>query len=328
MKSSPKINWGIVATGSIAHQFADALAVIPEANLQVVFSRKMETARDFAEEYSVPHFTNRMEEFLATPGLDVVYVATPHNYHIQAVLACLNADIHVLCEKPMGINKTQVEAMVTTARQKNVFLMEAMWTHCYPGMAKVLELVNDGAIGDIRQIKSDFCFRGDWNPKGRHLNLDLAGGSLLDLGVYNIFLSQLICGVYPTKITGDAFIGETGVDEQAAFVLQYPGGILSLASCSVQTETVQEAYIYGTKGHIHIPKFWQPDQIELVKGDKTETFHFKRFGNGYTYEVLEVHQCLMDGKKESSVVPHKRSLEVVEIMDTLRAQWNLTYPGE
>lgn len=327
MKKTKTIKWGVIGTGNISHQFANALSVIDDAEIVSVLSRTPENAAKFATEYNIPYSEHDINTFLSLE-IDIVYVGIPHNYHKEAVLECIKAGKNVLCEKPMGLNASEVKQMVDAAKAQNVFLMEAMWSHFFPAMEKLRELLLENTIGEVRLIKSDFCFRGDWNPTGRHLNKDLAGGALLDLGVYNIYFSQFVMNETPVKITGDAYIGSTGVDEQCAFTLKYKEGQLAISTCSLRTETLQDAYIYGTDGYIHIPKFWQPDAIILHKNNTETKFEFTRFGNGYTYEILSAHACLNDQKKENPIITLEKSLDVIQIMDELRAQWNLSYPSE
>ncbi len=328
MKADRKIKWGIVATGRIAHLLADALSVIPEAELYAVCSRSNKSAKQFAKSYSIPHFTNDIDKFLALPELDVVYIATPHNFHVEPTLKALNAGKHVLCEKPMGINQVESQKMIDLAQNNKVFLMEAVWMCFFPAIQKALELVASGEIGTIKQIKSDFSFKAEFNPEHRLFNPNLAGGALLDLGVYNIYFSQLICPSMPIEIAGLAHIGSTQVDETSAFVLKYADDIIAQGNCSVVTESTKDAYILGSDGYLHIPQFWNPDKVHVVKGDKTETFAFDRFGNGYTYEILEVHECIRKGKTQSDIVSHQHSLRVIQIMDKLREKWKLRYPAE
>ncbi len=324
-----RIRWGIISTGSIAHKFAHGLAALKDAELVAVGSRSKESADRFGEELSVPHRHASYDALAQDPNVDVVYIGTPHPYHKDNTLLCLNNDKAVLCEKPFAINSAEVAEMVACARDRKLFLMEAMWTHYFPAMAKVRELIGEGAIGEVRLLEAKFCFRSGWNPEGRLLDPELGGGALLDVGVYTVALAYMIFDRSPIHITSMAHIGETGVDEQASVLLGYDDGAIANLTCAVRTTTSHEAVIYGTDGWIEIPPlFWQPDRIILNSKGKEETMTFDRLGNGYSFEAVEVMTCLREGKLESEIVPLDRSIAVMDTMDKVRAQWGLKYPME
>ena len=325
-----KIHWGIVGTGSIARQFAKALGVLKDAELTAVSSRRQETADKFGEEFSTPHRHVGVEGLASDRDVDVVYIATPHPMHVKDTLACLDGGKAVLCEKPFAMNASEAGKMVERAREKGLFLMEAMWTHFFPAMAKVREIVASGAIGEVRLVEADFCFRCGWNPEGRLLNPELGGGALLDVGVYNVALAQMIYGRKPARISSMAHLGETGVDEQSSAILGYEDGAMAVLTCAIRTTTPNEAAVYGTDGFIKIPAmFCQPDRIVVKRGtEREEEMNFKRLRNGYTYEAMEVMQCLRNGVLESRIVPLAMSMEIMETMDEIRRQWGLVYPIE
>lgn len=325
-----KIRWGIIGTGKIAHHFARGLGVLEDAELVAVASRAEESAEKFAAEFDVPHRHVGAEAIVSDRDVDIVYVATPHPMHKDDTIKCLEGGKAVLCEKSFAMNSSEVMQMINCARKKGLFLMEAMWTRFFPAMAKVRELLASGTIGEIRLVEASFCFRCEWKPEDRLLNPALGGGALLDVGVYNIALAQMIYGRGPVHISSQAHIGRTGVDEQSSIILGYENGEMAALTCAVRTSTIHEAVIYGTDGYIRIPHmFWQPDRI-IVKtgqGEKKE-IKFNRLGNGYNYEAAEVMQCLRDGKIESPIMPLEASLSIMKTMDQIRRQWNLVYPME
>ena len=247
-----KIRWGILATGRIAHKFALGLSVLPDAELIAVGSRAQETADAFADRWEVPHRHATYAGLAADPDVAVVYVATPHAFHKQNSLLCLEAGKAVLCEKPMAINAREVEQIVACARGRGLFLMEAMWTRFLPAICKVRELLAEGVLGQVRMVRADFCFRSPWNPEGRLLNPALGGGALLDVGVYTVALAFMVFGGPPAEVTGMTHIGETGVDEQSAMILGYDGGRLAVLACAVRAQAPMEAHIIGTAGWIRI----------------------------------------------------------------------------
>jgi dihydrodiol dehydrogenase / D-xylose 1-dehydrogenase (NADP) len=327
---SDTIRWGIIGTGFIAHQFARGLAVLNDARLVAVASRTKESADKFADEFGVEHRHVGVEELAGNENVDVVYVATPNTKHKDNTLSCLNGGKAVLCEKPFCINASEAAEMVEHAREKGLFLMEAMWTLCFPAMAKVREIISSGAIGEVRQVHSNFSFRGEWEPDGLLLNPDFGGGALLDVGVYNIALAQMVYQREPTRISGMAHLGETGVDEQSSVTFGYDNGALAILTSAIRTETSQDAAIYGTDGYIKIPHtFWQPERIivKTSQGEERE-LKFDRVGNGYNYEAAEVMRCLREGCLESRVLPLDTSVAIMRTMDTIRKQWGLAYPME
>ena len=327
---STMIRWGIVGTGFIAHQFARGLAVLNDARLLAVASRTKESADKFAEEFDITHRHVGVKQLAANEEVDVVYVATPNPMHKGNTLECLNGGKAVLCEKPFCINASEATEMAEQSREKGLFLMEAMWTLCFPAMAKVREIISSGAIGDIRQVHSNFSFRCEWDPDGILLNPYLGGGALLDVGVYNVALAQMVYQREPTRISGMAHLGKTGVDEQSSVTLGYDNGALAVLTSAIRTETNQESAIYGTDGYIKVPHmFWQPDLI-IVKTSQNEEreFKFDRVGNGYNYEAAEVMRCLRNGCLESRILPLSTSVAIMRTMDSIREQWGLVYPME
>lgn len=324
-----KIRWGIVGTGFIAHLFAEGLSVLEDAELIAVSSRSKESAERFGDEFQVPHRHVGTQAIASDGAVDVVYVATPHPMHKEVTLACLDAGQAVLCEKPFAMNAGEARQMVSRAREKGVFLMEAMWTRFFPAMVRIRELLEAKAIGDIQLVRSDFCFRAEWNPQGRLLNRELGGGALLDVGVYNMALAFMVFQRPPDRIRSMAHIGPTGVDEQSSVILGYEGGAMAVSTCAIRTATPNEAFVFGTAGSIRIPHmFWQPDRIVVRTGEEEKELSFRRLGNGYNYEAAEVMRLLRSGELESPVIPLDESVAIMETMDAIRQQWGLVYPME
>jgi len=328
MPSYEKVRWGILGCGNIARKFAEGLKAVDDAELVACGSRTQDNADAFGEQFDVPRRHAGYDALAADKGVDAIYVATPHVLHKDNTMLCLKHGKAVLCEKPFAINAAQAREAIDLARSKKRFLMEAMWTRFLPVMCKVRELLSDGAVGDVRMVTADFAFRAGWNPEGRLLNPALGGGGLLDVGVYTISFAHMVLG-RPTKITGAAEIGQTGVDEQAAMVLSYDTGHIALLACGVRTGTPHNACIFGTEGSIHIPAFWHATELTLTRyGEDPKLIKPEFQGNGYNYQVEEVHRCLHEGKTESTVMPLDETIAVMETMDALRAQWGLKYPME
>ena len=324
-----KVRWGIIGTGSIAKKFAEGLGVLPDAELIAVGSRAQETADEFAERFGVRNRHLNYEALAGDPEIDAVYVATPHPLHRENSILCLNAGKAVLCEKPFAINAREAEEVIHVAREKNLFLMEAMWTRFLPVMVRLRQVLSEGAIGEVRMLCCDFGFRAGFNPRGRLFDPELGGGALLDVGVYTVSLSSMIFGA-PARVAGLAHLGETGVDEQSAFVLAHEGGELSVLSTAVRTRTAQEAVILGTEGRIrlHSP-WWRGTKMTVsAAGEEDESVELPYDGNGYNCEAAEVGKRLREGKLESEIMPLDETLSVMKTMDRIREEWGLKYPME
>ena len=324
-----KIRWGILGPGTIAHKFATGLKAIPDAEIIAVGSRDLQRADAFADTFNVLYRHGSYGELANNPEVDVVYVATPHPFHKECAMLCLKAGKAVLCEKPFTVDAKQAEALIASARTSKQFLMEAMWTRFIPVMVKVRDWLVDGAIGEPRMLTADFGNRvvlSIENMGSRLFVPELAGGALLDIGVYTVSLASMVFGT-PTKITSLAHIGETGVDERAAILLGYDAGQIANLSCAITTQTSHEARIFGTKGAIHIPNFSRATSATLeVIGKEPLQIEIPLTENGYEYQAIEVINCLREGKLESEVMPLDESLSIVKTMDVARAQWGLAYP--
>jgi predicted dehydrogenase len=324
-----KIRWGILATGNIASQFATGLKHVPDAELLAIASRSQETADAFGQRFDVPRRYATYEVLAADPDIDAVYVSTPHNFHKDNTIMCLQAGKAVLCEKPFAINARESAEMIALAREKGLFLMEAMWTRYLPVFVHIRQMIEDGVLGEIRMVMADLGFRAKFNPKGRLFSPALGGGALLDVGVYPISLASMIFG-QPQQISSTVHLGQTGVDEQAAIVFGYEGGKAALLGSAINLNTPMQAIIIGTEGRIEVhPRFFIAHAFNLtLNGKEPQTFQLPPEGNGYNYEAVEVGACLRAGKLESDVMPLNETQEIMQTMDAIRAQWGLRYPGE
>lgn len=325
---SEAFRWGILGTGDIARQFADGIDALPDAVVAAVGSRSQDTAAAFGKRHGIERCHGSYEALAADPDVDAIYIGTPHPLHKANTILCLESGKHVLCEKPFAVNRGEAEAMIAVAREKQLFLMEAMWTRYLPSTEKVREWLAEGAIGEVRMFEGSFGFRADWNEESRLLDPSLAGGALLDVGVYPIAFAHMVFGGAPDRITGMAHLGDTGVDEQSAYVLGFPGGGLAVLSAAVRTETPQDATVMGTDGMIHLESpFWRSKKVTIT-GAREETAECPYIGNGYSHEAQHVAECVRAGKLESDIMPHSETLAIMDTMDTLRAQWGMRYPME
>lgn len=322
------LRWGIIGTGRIAGEFATGLRSTTD-RLVAVGSRTQVGAERFGAAYDIPQRHGSYEALAADPNVDAVYVATPHNGHYTESLRCLEHGKAVLCEKPFTINAREADMLVRVARERGLFLMEAMWTRFLPLIVHVRELLAEGAIGEPRMLWADFGFRTGVNPASRLFDPALGGGALLDVGVYCVSIASMLFGE-PVQIATLANLGETGIDEQNGTVLRYAAGQMALLSSAVRTTTPMETTIMGTDGmiRIHSPS-WKPTRLTLSRpGADPLTVERPITGNGYNYEALEVAECLEAGKTESAVMPLDETLAIMRTMDAMRAEWGLKYPME
>jgi predicted dehydrogenase len=321
--------WGIIGPGKIAAKFAAALALTEGSHLEAVASRNAGRARDFAIKFGAPRSYDTYEELAADPAIDAVYIATPHGFHCQHTILCLRQGKAVLCEKPMALSQRQVLTMVKTAEENKTFLMEAMWTRFLPVTEKILELIRNGQTGAIKYVRADFGFPAPFNPDGRLFNLNLGGGSLLDIGVYPLFLCLLLLGE-PDTIKAFAHLSETGADDTCQALLNYNDGRCAMIHSNLTCHTSLSAEIAGTEGLIQVPGPWYKNDFLTFQrnGEEPQPYQLEKMVNGFEYQIREVSRCLDQGLKESPRLPHSFSLSLSRVMDTIREQCGIRYPEE
>ncbi len=320
------IHWGILGTGKIAEKFATALQYVSHAQLYAVGSRDKTTAENFARMHNIPVAYGSYNDLVNDPRIDVIYIATPHVFHAENTLLCLEAGKSVLCEKPFAMNAQQVELMINKAREKKLFLMEALWTRFLPTILRTEELIKSGTLGDIVYIQSDFGIKPPFDPQGRLFNKKLGGGSLLDIGIYPIFIALFLLGL-PDDIVSTAHIGATGVDESMSVIFKYNKGTLANLSSTFKANTPTETVICGTMGSIKIHRMWHmPSYLTYIPIEGIpQEIHFNYLSNGYEYEAQEVTNCVLQGKTESDLLPLNFSLKLINLLDIIRKQWGLEY---
>ncbi len=324
-----RVRWGVLGAGSIAGRFAEALASLPDAEPLAVGSRSQETADRFARAHGFSRSYAGYENLAADPDVDVVYVATPHPFHAENVELCLRAGKAVVCEKPFTVNAAEARRLVGIARERDLFLMEGMWTRFFPLMGRLRRMLADGAIGEPRMLTVDFGFRAPFDPASRLFDPQLGGGAMLDVGVYCVSFASMILG-RPVRGTGLSHLGETGVDEQFAAALEHGEGRLSAITAGTRTASPHEATVLGTKGYVRIHSpWWQPEAMTVSRpGREDEVVEEPTEENGFRYEAEEVMRCLGAGERESPIMPLEETVSVLETMDEIRAAWGLRYPGE
>ena len=323
-----RIKWGIVGLGGIAHKFANDLTLVDGADISAVASRSIDKAKAFQKEYNANHAFGSYDELFKCQDVDVIYIATPHTSHKELSIKAMNHGKHILCEKPVGMNRAEVEEMISVAKKNKVFFMEGLWSRFNPAIKKAKDLVDGNSIGKIGYLHADFAFYALQRPEeGRLLNPNLGGGSLLDIGIYPIFLSYLLLGK-PNKILSSSKFYKTGVEIQTSMIFEYTNAQAILYSGLISGSKM-EAEISGSKGSIFLDPQWHAAQGYSVKTDgELQHVAMPTTGNGYTYEIEEVHSCLKSGKLESELWSHQNSLDLCRLLDVVRSQNGITFPFE
>ncbi|HEY8936224.1 MAG TPA: Gfo/Idh/MocA family oxidoreductase [Cyclobacteriaceae bacterium] len=323
------INWGIIGPGKIANRFASAFSPFPEAKLYAVASRDIAKAKEFAQTYSITTCYDNYEALVNDPNVDVIYIATPHSFHHEQTLLCLKHKKAVLCEKPLTINHRLAKEMVNAARESNTFLMEAMWSRFFPTTIKAKQLIEQGAIGEVKYMRADFGFKGPYDPKSRLYDLALGGGAMLDVGVYPLFLSLYILGK-PKEIKASVQLASTGADQTTNAIFTYADGSMANILSSIVIDTPKDAEIIGTEGTITIHTPWHKSMAITVKktDGEEQRIDLPYEGNGFEYQVEEVMKCLQNNQKESFLMPLDFSLMMAEVSDEVRRQCGIKYPED
>ncbi|MBC7889857.1 MAG: Gfo/Idh/MocA family oxidoreductase [Ferruginibacter sp.] len=318
--------WGILGAGRIAEKFCEALCFAGGSEVYAVASRDTDKAKAYATKYNATTSYNNYEDLAKDENVDIIYIATPHVFHYEQTMLCLQNNKPVLCEKPLSPNLRQTAEMIAVATKNKLFLMEAMWTGCIPVTNKILSLIKEGIIGEPQYVAADFGFTAPPDPGSRLLNKALGGGSILDIGVYPVFLATLILGE-PSVIHSVSKLTGTGVDEYANIVLQYPGGQSAHLFSAIHLNTAIEAEIIGTKGRIKINNPWfKATDFTLHLNDGTrQLFSMPHACNGFEHEIQEVVYCLDNGLLQSNKVPHHLTTSVSKIMEEILRKAGVFY---
>ncbi len=318
--------WGILGAGRIAAKFCDALCFVEGSEVYAVASRNIENAKEYATKYNATKFYNNYDDLIKDENIDIIYIATPHPFHYEQTMRCLQNNKAVLCEKPMSLSGKQTSEMIAMAQEKKLFLMEGMWTACMPFIGKIKSIIEEDVIGDVQYMNADFGFAAPVDYDGRLYNKTLGGGSILDVGIYPVFFATLILGE-PFSIKSLSKTSMTGVDEYANMILQYPNGATAHLLSSIIFNTPIEAEIIGTKGSIKIKNPWFKAtnfSVHLNNGS-TENFSIPHLCNGFEHEIKEVMHCLGEGLLQSNQMPHKLTSSTSKILDEVLRQAGVFY---
>jgi predicted dehydrogenase len=328
MNNNRKIHWGIIGLGNIAHQFAKDLMLVEDAELAAVASRNIEKSKEFAKEYDCPKAYSSYDDIINDPEIHILYIATPHSSHATLTIKALQNNKHVLCEKPIALNYADALQMIEASKANNKFFMEAFWTRFNPSFREAFSKIKKGEIGEVKYINADFAFTAD-NLEGvgnRKTDMNLGGGSLLDIGVYPLFLCYMVLGI-PTEILAKSNFHQTGADVQTSMILHYENAQAILHASFVSTSNIK-ATINGTKGRVNLNTMWHEAQsYTLTVDNQEEEILLPTKGKGFTYEIEECHQCIKENRIKSMLWSHQNSLDLIKIVDQVRNQIGLEYPS-
>lgn len=325
LASNKTINWGIIGLGKIANKFAQDLLTVKNCKLYAVASRTQEKANEFAQKYNATKAYGNYEALTKNPNIDAVYIATPHVFHKENTLLCLEHGIAVLCEKPFAMNAEEVSVMIAKAKEKNVLLMEALCTSVLPHYQFAINELNNKAYGDILKLEADFGFKSNHSKESRVFNKALGGGSLLDIGIYPIFAALSTLGI-PNSINAKATFSDTGADTTCHMEFNYNQNVTAFLKSSFLEKTPTEAIFYCEKGIIKInSRFSAPSSVTIILNGKEETINFNCKTNGYDFEINHFNNLLRQGKTESNVMSFDFSKQLIKLLDDVRDIIGLHY---
>ena len=327
-KNSAEFSWGILGTGGIARAFADDLAHASGHRVGAVGSRTLANATDFSQRYPGSIAFGSYEDLVAS-DVDAIYVATPHTFHAEHSRLALSAGKPVLCEKPFTINAAQARSVVDLARSQGLPLLEAIWTRFLPHIQVMQQIIDSGVLGEILTVSAD---HGQYLPREKHPRLwepELGGGALLDLGIYSITLAHLVLGT-PSTVISDVTKTAEGVDLQTSMIFHYPTGAQAILTCTMANRTSITATIAGSKARLELDSsFYAPTSMRVITRDGEVTQYPNTYvGHGLREEAIEFARMVRAGELESPMMPHQRTIEIMELMDSIRAEHAVVYPGE
>lgn len=311
-----KIKWGILGPGIIAHEFAQDFKYVSNAELVAVASRSEERARSFADQYTIPYYFDNYDKLYEDPGIDAIYIATPHNFHFEQTRKALESGKAVLCEKPITISSEECQELMNIQAKTDCYLTEGMWTHFLPVIQKVKEWVEGGKIGDVFHVKSSFGYPVPFDADSRYYNPKLAGGSLYDMGIYNVAIASFLLGA-PSSLRSEIHYASTGADDDCLTYASY-GEVRAVLHSAFRCKLNNHTYIIGEKGYIDIPDFWRARECYRYERDTiVEEYKDYRKSIGFEFEIEAVSNDILDGKKQSEIVPLAKSLEWQETMERI-----------
>ena len=324
------MNWGILATGTIARKFADTVNAMDDQKLIACASRSLDKANTFAEQFSIPKAYGSYEEMLLDTDIDAIYIATPNNLHYENCVMCLNAGKHVLCEKPFTPTRAEAEKLYALAEEKGLFIMEAFWIRFLPALRKMQEIIKNGEIGDVVYARSEYGFIASGARKERKFDSSLAGGALLDIGIYNLgFIRMVMSDAQPVSFESQYHINEYGTDDFSTILLKYADGKSATVTTSIGLQIPRFAAVYCTKGSILLDNFQQATKFTVeVNGQAAYVVELPYDINGFEYQIREVQRCVDLSMTTSDILRKEDTLETLELMDKIRESWGMKFSFE
>ena len=323
-----KYKWGILAPGKMSAKFTMGLKLLENVELYAVGSRDLERAKKFADEFGFKKYYGSYEELVSDPDLEVVYIASPHSYHYEHTLLCLKHKKAVICEKAFALNSREVESMIKEAAKQEVFLMEALWPPFQPIYIKTKEMLQGGEPGKIIHLDARFSFQPPYDPIDRKFNINLGGGSLLDIGIYPVIDALYFVGV-PSQVIAKASFAKTGSEDSISIIFGYNNGRMATLYSSFLTAGGIGCDLLCENGNLFFSRGRDMSQRLNVamNGKENREYSLLPDGMGYQFEAMEVMKCLDEGKLQSDVVPHSFSLDLMNTLDRIRQAAGIVYPG-
>lgn len=317
---------GIIGAGWIAEKMAQALAPIKDIEVYAIASRSIQKAESFAKEYNIPKAYGSYAKMVTDPQVDLVYIATPHSHHFEHSMLALESGKPVLVEKAFTANASQAEKLIQTAKDKGLFITEAIWTRYMPLSHKVKEIMDSGIIGKPRIITATLCYMME--NKERIVRADLCGGALLDLGVYALNFARMYFGTDIVRTVSNCHLGPTGMDMHESISLSFADGKMANLQSGALCLNDRQGIISGTEGYIRIDNINCPESIEVWRNyELVQKFEKSAdMVNGYEYQVIECKRCIEKGLTESPMMPHEETVSIMKQMDSLRKEWGVRYP--
>ena len=324
-----KYKWGILAPGKMSAKFTKGLKLLENAELYAVGSRDLQRAKQFAEEYGFKKYYGSYEELAGDDAVDIIYIASPHSHHYEHTMLCLKNRRAVICEKAFALNSREVEEMISEAARQKVFLMEALWPPFQPIYIKTKEILLGGEPGKIMHLDARFAFQPPFDPTDRKFNLELGGGSLLDIGIYPVIDALYFIGV-PDEVIVKASFTETGSEDSISIIFGYDDGRMATLYSSFRTAAGIRCDLLCENGNLFFSRGRDMSQRLSVamNGKENKEFSLLPDGMGYQFEAIEVMKCLDEGKLQSDIVPHSFSRDLMKTLDRIRKAAGIVFPAD
>lgn len=321
------MNIGIIGSGTIAHKMAETVTKSGIANMYAIASRSIDKAREFAAIYNIPKAYGSYEEIAADSDIDLIYIATPHSRHYEDCMLCIENGRNVLCEKAFTANAIQAKKLLEFAKEKNVFITEAIWTRYIPMRFVLDEILESGIIGEISSLTANLGY--DLSMLDRLQLPELAGGALLDLGVYTLNFAVMAFGKDIAQIKSTCTLNKHGVDMNNSIIIKYKDGKTALLHSNFNAKTDRMGIIYGSKGRIEFKNINNCEGIKVIlNNDEVIDYPVPPQVSGYEYEVISSLKAIKENRLECDEMPHSETIFIMELMDSLRKEWGIKYPFE